>query len=184
LERAHQIDREAKRQAQQSLTELQRERLALRKQVSYLQRLVSDGSKGVVVVKDVQLAVKDEPGRYAFDLILSQLVPQESRTTGTATLAVVVSRGDSEQRLTLDELTGSSPASIPVDFEHFQVVSGEIVLPSGAVAERLVVDIEPDHESLAASSEAFLWSADSQCAAAALSPAASADELTVGSEVE
>jgi hypothetical protein len=184
LERAHQMDREAKRQAQESLTDLQGERLLLQKRLSYLQRLVRDGSKGVVVVKEVRLAPGDESGRYRFDLILSQLVPQDFRSKGTAQISVVVSRDDKEQSLTLDELPGSTSAAIPFDFEHFQFVSGEIVLPGGAVPERFVVEIEPSGELLSSSSEAFLWPDNPECAGVNLNPAVSAEELTEDSKVE
>ncbi|MFW5723628.1 MAG: DUF6776 family protein [Halochromatium sp.] len=161
LARAHQMDREAKRQAQQSLAELQRERLLLSKRVTYLQRLLQDGRQGVVEVKEFQLRKGLAPGHYGYRMILSQLVPQNERTRGRALLRVAVTVGGEEQILSLDALPGSSAAEVALDFEHFQAVSGDIVLPDGAEPERLIVEIEPDPgsegASLARSAEAFLW---------------------------
>lgn len=163
LARAHQMDREAKRQAQQSLAELQRERLLLSKRVSYLQRLLQDGQQGVVEVKELQLRKGLAPGHYGYRMILSQLVPQNERTRGRVMLSVVVTVGDEEQTLSLEALPGSSAAEVALDFEHFQAVSGDIVLPEGVEPERLIVEIEPEPDagsegaSLARSSEAFLW---------------------------
>jgi hypothetical protein len=117
-------------------------------------------------------------------MVLSQLVPQDLRTEGTARVSVVVSLAGEEQSLTLDQLPGSSASSIPVDFEHFQVVRGEIVLPAGAVPERLVVDIEPAGPLLASSSEVFLWPANPECSDVDLSPAASPGEFYKELEVE
>lgn len=157
LERTHQMDRESRRQAQESLAELQRERLDLIKRVSYLQRLVRDDQEGVVEVKELQLHKSSESGRFHFDLLLSHLVPQDARTRGRLSLSVVISRDGEEERLSLDALPGSSPANVAIDFKYFQAIAGDIVLPEGVDAERLIVDIRPDGASTAPSSEAFLW---------------------------
>jgi len=184
LERAHQMDREARRQAQQSLAELQRERLALRKRLSYLQRLVRDGDKGVVVIKELQLFEGDAPGRYRFDMVLSQLVAQDLPTQGAAKVRVIVARDGEEQSLTLDELPGSTPATIPIDFDHFQIVRGEIVLPEDLVPQRLIVDIQPDGQLLAPSSEAFLWPVGSRDGGISPIPAVTSSDLVDDGEVE
>lgn len=157
LERAHQIDREAKRQAQQALAELQRERTQLSKRVSYLQQLMRDGEDTVVEVREVEVTPGDQPGQYRFDLVLNQLVPTGDTARGMARLRLIVSRDGKRESLPLNALPGSSPAAARIGFKHFQVIRGEIVLPEGVQAEQLVVDIEPESEGLAASSDAFLW---------------------------
>ena len=157
LERMHQMDRESRRQAQESLAELQRQRLDLIKRVSYLQRLVRDDREGVVEVKELQLHKTPMLGHFHFDLLLSHLVPQDARTRGRLSLSVVISRDAEEEQLSLDALPGSSSANIAIDFKHFQAVAGDIVLPEGVDAERLIVDIRPEGTSTAPSSEAFLW---------------------------
>jgi hypothetical protein len=157
LERAHQMDREVKRQAQESLAELQRERLELVKRVSYLQRLVRDGQAGIVEVKEFRLREGPAPKHFRFEMLLRQLVPQNERTRGRVRIRVVLSRDGNQEDLPLDALPGSSPAEMVVDFEHFQAIAGDIVLPENADAERLVVEFEPEGASVARSSEAFLW---------------------------
>lgn len=157
LDRAHQMDREAKRQAQQALAELQHERLLLTKRVSYLQHLVREGQDGIVEVKDLQVTPTDTPGRYEFQVVLSQLVAQSGRTRGQVRIYLILSRDGEETKLSLDALEGSSPASTAIDFEHFQAVSGTIVLADGDEPRRMVIEVEPEGESVAASSEIFLW---------------------------
>jgi len=157
LKRAHQMDREAKRQAQQSLAELQRERLLLRKRVSYLQRLVRGGEKGIVEVKELQLTKLAEPRRFRFEMVLSQLVPEAGRTRGAARLRIALRRDGDEQVTGLAALSGSSPGTVRLDFQHFQILRGTILLPEGATPEQVIVDIEPEGEMLASSSEVFLW---------------------------
>jgi hypothetical protein len=157
LERAHQIDREAKRQAQQDLADLQRERTQLSKRVSYLQKLLRDGDETIVEVRELEVARGEQPRHYRFDMVLSQLVPSGEMARGTARVSLVVTRDGKRETLSLKALPGSSPALARVGFKHFQVISGEIVLPEGVQAEQLVVDIEPETEGLAASSDTFLW---------------------------
>jgi len=157
LERAHLIDREAKRMAQEELAELQRERLGLAKEVAYLQRLISADGDGVVTVKELALSGADRPGEYHYRLILSQLVPEFGRSSGTVTLKVVMKLDGEEVTRGLDELPGSSPTRHRMGFDYFQSLSGEIVLPEDAEPLRLVVDIEPSTERLLRSSDAYLW---------------------------
>ncbi|MEA3642158.1 MAG: DUF6776 family protein [Lamprobacter sp.] len=157
LERSHQMDREATRRAQESLAELQRERLDLVKRVSYLQRLVRDGQEGIVEVKELRLREGSAPDAVRYEMLLSQLVPQEERTRGQVKLSVVLSLNGKQEELSLDALPGSSPAVTVIDFEHFQAIAGEIVLPEDAEPEQLIVDTQPDGASMARSIEAFLW---------------------------
>ncbi len=183
LERAHQMDREAKRQAQESLADLQRERLELIKQVSYLQRLVRDAQVGIVEVKELRLREASVSGSFHFEMLLSQLVAQDERTRGRVRLSVVLSRDGEEEKLPLDALPGSSPGELSIDFEHFQTIAGDIVLPDGVEPARLIVDIEPDGAAIAASSEAFLWPSelDEACSS---SPILAPTELVEPAEVE
>lgn len=180
LERAHQMDREAKRRAQESLAELQQERLDLIKQVVYLQRLIREGQDGIVVVKELQLRKGSAPRSFRFEMALSQLVPQQERTRGRVSLSVVLSRDGKEEELPLDALPGSSPAARVMDFEHFETIAGEIVVPEGAEPERLIIDIEPDGDSLASSAEVFLWPRE----ACSLSPIVEPTALAETGKVE
>lgn len=158
LERAHLMDREAKRQAQASLTELQRERLYLAKRVAYLQGLLRDDERGVIEIKALELREGSGPGRdFRYRLMLKQLAPERGRSVGTLTLAVGLASEDGAGRRILGpgELGGAQER--PFDFEYFQVVEGEFLLPEGVEPERLILEVEPAVEALAPSSEAFLW---------------------------
>jgi len=183
MERTHQMDREVKRQAQEALADLQRERLELIKRVSYLQRLVRDGQAGIVEVKELKLREGAGARSFRFEMLLSQLVPQTERTRGRVNVRIVLSRDGNQEELPLDALPGSSPAEMDVDFEHFQAITGNIVLPAGADVERLVVDFEPEGASIARSSEAFLWPGGAGDACS-LSPIVEPAELVGPDEVE
>jgi hypothetical protein len=157
MERSHQMDREAKRQAQESLGELQRERLELLKRLAYLQRLVHADEAGVVEVKELQLRRGVEPGQYRFEMILRPLVPMDERMRGRVQLSVLLSEDGQTKRRSLDRLPGSSAAEVQMDFEHCQAIEGEVRIPAGAVAEQFMVEIRPDGDANLNSSEAFLW---------------------------
>jgi hypothetical protein len=157
LERAHLIDREAKRVAQEQLADLQRERLQLAKRLAYFQRLISAEGAGVVEVKDVALVPGEQAHHYHYRLTLSQLVPQFGRSVGTVTLKVGMRVGGEDVVRTLDDMPGSSPAKHAMGFEHFQTLDGRIVLPAGVEPEHLIVDITPSTPGLLRSSDVFLW---------------------------
>lgn len=157
LERAHLIDREAKRAAQEQLAELQRDRLQLAKRVAYFQRLLSADGAGVVEVKEVAMTPGGEPGHYHYRLTLSQLLPEIGRSVGTVTLKVAMIEGDERTLRSLDDLPGSSPGRQPMDFEYFQMLDGDIVLPDNAEPEQLIVEIDPSTDRLVGSRASFLW---------------------------
>jgi hypothetical protein len=178
------MDREAKRQAQASLAELQRERLRLSKRVAYLQRLLRDGEKGIIEVKELQLTRLDARRAYRFEMVLRQLGTQAGPIRGVARLRVVLSRDGVRQTLGLAALPGSSPQSVPLSFKHFQTISGELVLPDGAQVEQLIVAIEPEGEQLAASTEAFLWPPEARGISFRPLPVVARAQLGEATEVE
>jgi len=157
LERAHLMDREAKRVAQEQLAELQGERLRLAKRVAYFQRLLSADGAGVVEVKEAVISPGEKPGSYHYRLTLSQLIPEIGRSAGTVTLKVAMEQDGKRVVRSLDDLPGSSPARQRMDFEHFQTFDGDIVLPADAEPQHLIVDVNPSTSRLVQSSDAFIW---------------------------
>lgn len=157
LERAHLMDREARRVAQGQLADLQQERLQLAKRVAYLGRLIGDGGRGAVDIKTVELTAGETPRTYRYRLTLSQLAPDVGRSTGRVILSVVLRRDGQDVVEPVSALPGSSGGAQDMDFEHFQVLEGVIQIPEGAVPRRLMVKVEPQGDRLVETSDAFDW---------------------------
>jgi hypothetical protein len=157
LQRSHLIDREANRAAQHQLASLQQERLRLAKQVTYLQGLLREGGKGVIEVGDFVLGAGTGDGRYDYQFIAHQLVPEFGKSTGTAVVKLKLEEGDAARVVPVEELPESGPGRHPMSFEHFQSFSGTIRLPTDAEPREIVIDILPADDNLLGSSYAFSW---------------------------
>ncbi|AHF05341.1 hypothetical protein MARPU_01300 [Marichromatium purpuratum 984] len=156
LERDRAIERETVRVLQSRLEAAQEVRLEQARELSYLKRLVQAGDKGAVRAHDLRLSAQPRPRRYGYDFLLTQLVDGVGQVEGRVVLIIEGVRGDEPARLRLDELT-AEPATIDMDFEHYQHCSGWFMLPEDFVPQLVVIEVEPDGKRLAATSASFPW---------------------------
>jgi hypothetical protein len=158
LERGRQIEHETNRSLQEQLKLSQVERLALVKEISYLKRLVQEGSKGTVRVHDLRLT--PEPGsdivRYVFTV--TQLIPGFGESSGQVLLRLSGTRGGKEISMGLEQLPGAEPRRLSMRFEHFQNFQGEFRLPPDFEPASVIITLDPEGEQLAETSETFPWS--------------------------
>jgi hypothetical protein len=160
LERSHQMDVEARRVAQAQIVELERERMRLEQQLTQLRALVGADGRGVAEVDSLVLAPQPDGG-YRYRLTVGQLVPDFGRTRGEVLLSVVFAAaqadpgapsGDTERKTV-------EAARHALDFEHFQVLTGELRLPEDATPLELIVEIMPKDDTLMSSQEIVHWEA-------------------------
>lgn len=158
LERSHQIDAQAKRSARDSLERLQRERLALAKRTTYLERLVRAGGSGLIEVNDYALRAEGAERRYRFSFTVRQRFPEVGTTTGSVKLKLEVNDETVTAPLMTagDERVGGS-GSIRLDFAHFQRVDGVLELPPGLKPDAFIVEVVPDDDRNIALDESFSW---------------------------
>jgi len=153
--RASQIDRDAVRQAQDSLAELQAERASLSREVTLLRGLLSSG-QGPLHVRNFSLeAAPDGQVRYRFT------VAQALRNIGTTEGEVrvkVSGRSDGHNRtLALAELGTDDQATIPVRFMHYQDIEGLLRLPQNFRPESVTIEIRPKTKGLKRVTRVFPW---------------------------
>lgn len=156
LERAQQVDEETARALRDQLKDAQDQRLALEKEVALLRRLIQEGAKGILQVKDLSLESLG-PQEISYRFTVSQLLPDFGRSEGTVELRVRGQLAGEERTLALTELEGSEPSSHRMGFEHFQGFEGRIRLPIGLEAERLMIDVKPKTKGLFPVTETFAW---------------------------
>lgn len=151
--RASQIDRDAVRQAQATLAELETERSELSQEVGLLRGLLSAG-RGPLHVQNFSLHAEPDGGyRYRFTLV--QALRNIRVTTGTVRLRVSGSEGGNGRQLGMDELGGEN--SLAVRFTHYQDLEGVIRLPKGFQPESVTIDIRPKNKKLKRVTEVFQW---------------------------
>lgn len=156
LERAQQIDEEAARALRDQLKESQGQRLVLEKEVALLRRLIQEGGKGIPQVKELSLE-QPSADEVLYRFTVSQLIPEFGRSEGTVELRVRGSLAGEERTLGLPELESAEPGEHRMGFQHFQVFEGRLRLPSGLVAERLIIDVKPKTKGLLPVTETFPW---------------------------
>lgn len=157
LERASQIDEEAKRVLQEDLKEAQDARLELNRELTYLKRLVQKGGKGAVQVYDMQISQGEKPGEYLYSFTITQLIQGFGRVTGSVALTIEGIRDGKALSLGLGDLPGADPKQLQMEFEHFQNFQGVVEIPEDFEPRSVVVSIEPDSKLLLPTSVMFPW---------------------------
>lgn len=154
--RASQIDRDAVRQAQNMLAELQGERSELRKEVSLLRGLLSAG-RGPLHVRSFNL-VEQADGQVRYRLTVAQALRNIGATRGEVRLLVSGKDGQGEQRrLDLPEISKLEGSGLPIRFMHFQDLEGVMRLPADFQPESVTIEIRPKNKGLKRVSEVFPW---------------------------
>jgi hypothetical protein len=158
LERSHQVDAAAKQSARESLERLQRERLALAKRTTYLERLIRAGGSGLIEITDFELEPSGPEDHYRFAFTVRQLFPEVGDTSGVVrlkleaggeTIDAPLVPGDTTRKEELDHLE--------LEFSHFQHVDGVLAVPAGVEPEALIVEVLPDDDRNIALEESFSW---------------------------
>lgn len=154
--RSSQIDRDAVRQAQVTMGELQAERSKLSKEVNFLRGLLSAG-RGPLHVRNFILSELAD-GRYRYRLTVAQALRNIGTTEGELRLTVAGKDEDgARKKLDLGTLTQDGMQSQPLRFVHYQDVEGAIRLPQGFQPESVSIDIRPRNKGLKRFSEIFQW---------------------------
>jgi len=155
LERTRQIALETNRSLQDQLKQVQGERLALIKEVSYLKRLIQEGGRGAVRIAELRLTRGEGVVRYAFTL--TQLSPGFGESRGEVKLLVTGTAQGQERSFELGQLPHADPRHLTMRFEHFQRFQGEFSLPAGLVPTMIALTLVPEGDQLAETSESFPW---------------------------
>lgn len=154
--RASQIDRDAVRQAQGTLADLQADRSRLRKEVSFLRGLLSSG-RGPLHLRNFGLSKTDD-GRYRYHVTVAQALRNIGITEGQLRLLVSGKNAAGQRRkLDLTELAEAAKRDVPLRFIHYQDVDGVIGLPQGFRPESVTIEIRPKTKGLKRVTEVFQW---------------------------
>lgn len=145
LETSREIDRQAYRQVEISLSELQGEVQAREEELQFYRSILSpeDRLPGLRVERtDLRLLPS---GGFVLRLVVVQAMRQSNRLEGEVQLLLRGRSGDEEQVLALAEWLSESSRSVDFgfSFRYFQELEWEFRLPEGFVPERLQVELLP-----------------------------------------
>lgn len=144
-QRSAQIDKNAAMMAQQDLRDLQQEKAELKREVDFLNRLLSDSAKKAVIRLDklaIARASTDNSYRLRFTLVHLSKVGGSAK--GNVFITVTGSKQGKQQQLALESLTTDKTKSLKMGFKNFQQFDVTLTLPEGF--EPLNVTVSADVE--------------------------------------
>lgn len=159
LETHRDIDREAYREVETSLTNLQRKIQEQRDAIAFYRGIVSpaDGGRGLRV-QDVRLIKGKEERQYHLRLVLIQAMQHDRSVKGEVDFSLDGAQDGEAMSYGLDQLLpDDADSSWPFSFRYFQDFDRELVLPEGFVPEQINIEVRSRTKSIASVKQSFIW---------------------------
>ncbi len=129
----YEVDRRALEMVRRELA-AQRERIAgLEEEVRFYQSLMapSEIAQGLSL-RAIELVERQEPGRYAYRIVVQQEARKHELLKGTLYAEVFGELGEEQVSYPLSELSADlGETVVALRFRYFQAIEGELVLPEG-----------------------------------------------------
>ena len=159
LETHRDIDREAYKEVEASLTQLQAKIQEQTDAIAFYRGIVSpeDGAAGLKV-QDLRLTRGQAEHSYNVRLVLVQSLKHDRKVSGDVNLSI---QGEQEGA----EVTYDYAQLLPADaksrwafsFRYFQDFDREIVLPDGFTPERITIEVRSKTRSIDSIEESYSW---------------------------
>lgn len=159
LETHRDIDREAYREVEASLTELQAKIQEQRDAIAFYRGIVSpaDGNKGLRV-QDLKLTRGKNEREYTIRLVLVQALKHDRKVSGNVNLTIEGDLDGVEKTFKYAELlSDEAEAAWAFSFRYFQDFNRQVVLPDGFTPQRVNVEVRSRTRSISSIEESFAW---------------------------
>lgn len=159
LETHRDIDREAYKEVEASLTALQAKIQEQTDAIAFYRGIVSpaDGAAGLKV-QDLRLTRGSEERAYNVRLVLVQSLKHDRKVSGDVNLTVEGEQGGAATSYEYSQLVREDDRqSWPFSFRYFQDFDREIVLPDGFTPERITIEVRSKTRSISSIEESFSW---------------------------
>jgi cell division protein FtsB len=159
LETHRDIDREAYREVEASLTDLQAKIQEQRDAIAFYRGIVSpaDGNKGLRV-QDLKLTRGKHEREYNIRLVLVQALKHDRKVSGNVNLVIEGDLDGVEKAFSYAELLpDEAKAAWAFSFRYFQDFNRQVVLPDGFTPERVKVEVQSRTRSISSIEESFAW---------------------------
>ncbi len=159
LETHREIDREAYKEVEGSLLELQAKIQEQQDAIAFYRGIVSpaDGKPGLRV-QDFKLTRGPEEREFNLRLVLVQAMKHDRKVSGNVAMTVEGSEdGEAKSYALEDLLPTDANKDWPFSFRYFQDFDRQIVLPDGFTPERILVEVRSRTRSISSIEETFSW---------------------------
>lgn len=159
LETHREIDREAYKEVEGSLLELQEKIQEQKDAIAFYRGIVSpaDGRPGLRV-QDFRLTRGAEEREFNLRLVLVQAMKHDRKVTGSVALTVDGSEdGEAKSYALAELLPEDADRGWSFSFRYFQDFDRQIILPDGFTPERVRVEVRSRTKSISSIEENFAW---------------------------
>ncbi len=159
LETHREIDREAYKEVEGGLLELQEKIQEQQDAIAFYRGIVSpaDGKPGLRV-QDFRLTRGLEEREFKLRLVLVQAMKHDRKVSGTVAMTVEGNEdGEAKSYALVDLLPADANKDWPFSFRYFQDFDRQIVLPDGFTPERILVEVRSRTRSISSIEESFAW---------------------------
>ena len=159
LETDRDIDREAYRDVESSLTALQAKIQEQTDEIAFYRGIVSptDGTAGLRV-QNLKLTRGKSERAYVIRLVLVQSLKHDRKVSGDVSLSIEGEQSGELASYDYSQLLPSdSSAAWPFSFRYFQDFDREIVLPDGFTPEKIKIEVRSRTRSVASIEASFSW---------------------------
>jgi hypothetical protein len=158
LERAGQVERQAYRQVEANLRQLEGTIGELREELGFYQGISGGGSAGRgLEVQSLRLLAREQSGRFGYKLVLTREMKSDKFAQGTVALVVSGQQDGSPRQLGLAELAADGASELRFRLLHFQRLEGEIVLPEGFLPQSVLVRVSTSGGAQARIEKTYDW---------------------------
>lgn len=159
LERSSKIDHLAALDVKADLGQMEEELQAAREEIEFYRGIVAPGDvQPGLRIHRFTLEEGGAPGEYHYDLVLTQLKRNDRYITGVVDWKISGSMLGEQGELALAGVTNPPARQLNFRFRYFQDLSGQITLPEGFEAERVILSIKPGGKGkLPPVEQAFDW---------------------------
>ena len=159
LETHRDIDREAYKEVESSLSSLQAKIVEQQDALAFYRGIVSpaDGKPGIRV-QDLTLTRGDEERHFNVHLVLVQSMLHDRKVSGDVQLTVQGSQDGEDASYELSQLLPENADSgWPFSFRYFQNFDRRLLLPDGFTPRQVRVEVRSKTRSIASIEESFDW---------------------------
>lgn len=159
LETHRDIDREAYREVESSLSSLQAKIVEQQDALAFYRGIVSpaDGKPGIRV-QDLTLTRGDEERQFNIRLVLVQSMRHDRKVSGDVQLSVQGSQDGEETSYELSQLLPENADSAwPFSFRYFQNFDRRLLLPDGFSPRQIRVEVRSRTRSIDSVEASFDW---------------------------
>jgi cell division protein FtsB len=159
LETHRDVDREAYKEVESSLADLEEKIQEQRDAIAFYRGIISpaDGKRGLRV-QDLRLSRGKDDRQYYVRLVLVQVKQHDRSVKGEVNFSLEGAQDGVATTYGLEQLVPADETSNwPFSFRYFQNFDRQLILPEGFLPERINIEVQSRTKSIASVKQSFLW---------------------------